>query len=76
MEEGLEKWQGYVDPDSPDGVVFAAVVEAKARKPRVYRLVWSEALGDWAMPYAGVPWTALWAGTEAVLAFLKSGGKA
>lgn len=75
MEKGLEKWQGYVDPDSPDGVVFAAVVEAKARKPRVYRLVWSEALGDWAGPYAGVPWTALWAGTEAVLAFLKSGRK-
>ncbi len=73
MEEGLERWQGYVDPNSPEGVVFAAVVEAKAKKPRAYRLVWSEALGDWARPYAGVPWTALWAGTEAVLAFLKGG---
>lgn len=76
MEKGLEKWHGYVDPNSPGGVVFAAVVEAKAKKPRVYRLVWSEALGDWARPYAGVPWTALWAGTEAVLAFLENRRKA
>jgi hypothetical protein len=76
MGEGLEKWRGYVDPNSPGGVVFAAVVEAKAKRPRAYRLVWSEALGDWAMPYAGVPWTALWAGTEAVLAFSRSRRKA